>query len=561
MTPVREDAIRTPGTAPDVESAFVAAGDSLRIAAWTLVSRLTGLLRIVAIGAVLGPTLLGNTFQFTNSLPNLVYYGFLGGSLFSSLLVPTLVPTMDAGDRRGSERIAGGFLGTALAALTVAGCATVLIGPLLLRVGALGTQDPDVAAAQANAARLLLVLLAPQVLLYALVGTSTAVMNARRRFALAAAAPALENLGILVVLGVTAYLYGTGGGLESVPTSELVLLGAGATAAAGAHAAVQWWGARRVGVSLRPRAGWRDSEVRALVRRAMPALALAGVTALQPLVLLVLANRVAGGVVAVQMGLVFYTLVIALAVTPVALSLLPRLSRLHAQGNADGFREVLVRGLSLVLFVTVPAAVGYVLVARPLAEVVAVGRMSSHQSALLIAMTIAAIAPGLVGDGIFRVLTYTFYARHDTRAPLRSMAAQAATFLGLACCAFLVPPAAVPVALGLAYSAASTVGAWHLALHLRASVSGVGARLAPCVRRVSAGAAAMAVPVAAVVFLVPRALDGRLGWTVATAGAVVLGAAVFVLLQAWWRAPELAWLAGGLRPRRSAKARIAAESP
>src|SRR5919112_1229953 len=95
------------------------AGDSFAVAAWTLVSRCTGVLRVLAVGAVLGPTLLGNTFQLTNSLPNLVFYGFLAGSLFSSLLVPTLGRALAAGDRRASERIVGGFLGVALLVLTV----------------------------------------------------------------------------------------------------------------------------------------------------------------------------------------------------------------------------------------------------------------------------------------------------------------------------------------------------------------------------------------------------------------------------------------------------------
>ena len=91
MTAVRARAVGAPETDREVDSAVAAAGDSLRIAAWTLVSRLTGVLRIAAIGAVLGPTLLGNTFQFTNSLPNLVYYGFLGGSLFFFVVFAALV--------------------------------------------------------------------------------------------------------------------------------------------------------------------------------------------------------------------------------------------------------------------------------------------------------------------------------------------------------------------------------------------------------------------------------------------------------------------------------------
>ena len=105
-------------TEPSADAgAAAAAGDSITVAGWTVVSRVTGVIRFAVIGAVLGPTFFGNTYQFTNSLPNLVYYGFLAGSLFSSLLVPALVRHIDAGDSRASERVAGGFLGMTLAAL------------------------------------------------------------------------------------------------------------------------------------------------------------------------------------------------------------------------------------------------------------------------------------------------------------------------------------------------------------------------------------------------------------------------------------------------------------
>src|SRR2546423_4005228 len=94
-----------------------AARDSMTVAAWTIVSRVTGVIKFAVIGAVLGPTFFGNTYQLTNSLPNLMYYGLLAGSLFSSLLVPALVRHIDVGDRRASERGARGFLGLTLGAL------------------------------------------------------------------------------------------------------------------------------------------------------------------------------------------------------------------------------------------------------------------------------------------------------------------------------------------------------------------------------------------------------------------------------------------------------------
>ncbi len=132
----------TAGQGADAAAAAAAAGDSITVAAWTIVSRVTGVAKFACIGAVLGPTFLGNTYQFTNSLPNLVYYGFLAGSLFSSLLVPAVVRHIDAGDRRASERVAGGFLGITLVALLLIAPVAITLGPLVLRFASLTGASP-----------------------------------------------------------------------------------------------------------------------------------------------------------------------------------------------------------------------------------------------------------------------------------------------------------------------------------------------------------------------------------------------------------------------------------
>ena len=64
-------------------------------------------MRVVVVGAVLGPTFFGNSYQLTNVLPNLVFYGFLAGSLLSSLLVPALVRHIDAGDGAETGDVVG----------------------------------------------------------------------------------------------------------------------------------------------------------------------------------------------------------------------------------------------------------------------------------------------------------------------------------------------------------------------------------------------------------------------------------------------------------------------
>src|SRR2546421_8259817 len=258
------------------ERALSAARDTITVAGWTIVSRVTGFIRFAVIGAILGPTFFGNTYQFTNALPNLVFFGFLAGTLFPSLLAPALVGHIDADDRRATERVAGGFLGVTLLVLAVVTPLAIILGPLALKVGAVGGGSQVLSDAQVHVGRLLILMFVPQIFCYAVVGTAIAAMNARHRFALASGAPAIENLGTMVVLAAVAAIYGMGTNLTSVPNGEILLLGLGSTAAVALHAATQWLGARHAGIVLLPRAGWRDPEVRLVIRRALPSIAQAG---------------------------------------------------------------------------------------------------------------------------------------------------------------------------------------------------------------------------------------------------------------------------------------------
>jgi putative peptidoglycan lipid II flippase len=537
-----------------------AAGDSITVAAWTLVSRITGVVKIAAIGAVLGATFFGNAYQFTNSLPNLIYYGFLAGSLFSSLLVPALVQHIDAGNRAASERVVGGFLGMTFVALLAVLPLAVLLGPLALKYAVPGGAA-SVGDAQEHVGRLLILMFAPQVFLYGVVGAATSAMNARQRFALAAAAPAMENIGTVAVFGACVLRYGTGAAIDDVPNGELLLLGLGTTAAVALHAAVQWWGARRAGVRLVPRAGWRDPEVRVVMRRALPSLAQAGLLALQMLTLLALANRVAGGVVAFQIALNFYFLAIALGATPVALSLLPRLARMHVDGDAAGFRNALQHGIALGLFVAVPAAAGYLGLSLSAARAIAFGRMGTADGVALIAGSLAALAVAVVAQTVFMIATYASYARKDTRTPLVSMILQSVICLSLASLALTVHGSAVLVVLGLSFSASIVVAAVHLYGHVRRALGPARDRLAPSLARIAVGAAVMAGPA----WLTAEAASdwfGRpVGPRLGLLAAALVGCAVFVALQALLRTPELAWLASGMNQLRRRGTGTLAEVP
>ena len=527
--------------------------DSVLVSGGTAIARLTGVARVVIIGAVLGPTTFGNAFQITNSLPNLIYYGFLAGSLVSTLLVPVLVRHL-RGRRRGrrcppSREAFSGWPWSARAATLPV---MVLGLPWLLHLASSGT-PVTTADEQVRLVTVLAMLTAPQVLLYAVAGTGAAVMYAHRRFALPACAPALENIGLIIVLGVCAATYGVRSEGETVPLGELLLLGLGATAAVGLHAGVQWWGAYRCGVTLKPGRGWAVPEVRAIVARAVRSMTQAGLLAAQTVAMLVVMARVPGGVVALQIALNFYFLPLALVATPVGLAVLPRLARLYHRGELATFWEAYARGVMLALFLVVPASAGYVALAQPIARVVGVGQMATPHGYDLIAQALAMLSLGLAGAAVFFISTQASYARDDARRPLRSMAVQTVVCLlliGLAVA--FTSDATLVKAVAAAYAVGCLVGAMHLFATVTA-----GARTAAgsCLRaagRVLIGTVAMLPALIAVVLTVPHLVPGRPGSLLTVVGGTLSGALVFGGVQALFRAPELSWLRSAFRSRDAA---------
>jgi putative peptidoglycan lipid II flippase len=541
-------------TEPDSDGGAFAK-NSLAVVFWTMVSRASGFVRVATIAAVLGPTYVGNIFQATNTLPNLTYAA-LTGSLFTNLLVPPLVRHVDRGDRRATERLACSFLSTALVAFGVVAAVVVLAGPLVLRLLAVGVVDPAAAAGQRRIGMVLLVMFMPQLLMYTVVGTAEAVMNAHGRFALASAAPAIENIGIIATMVVAALVYGTGDALANPTTGQLCLLGLGTTSAVALHAAVQWWGARCAGVTLLPRRGWREPEIRAIARRALPSLGYSTLDIVQPLGAIVVANRVPGGVVAFQFAYNLYALPFALGARPVSVALLPRLSRLFHSGEVQRFRDELVRGAWLVGFLAVPAGVAFMALAGPIAGAVSFGQMASEQGRTLLALSLAPLGLGVIGGGALLVGTYACYARQDATAPFHAVllrTAVAAAGMGLA---FAVPAGgAALVTLALTISVSELVGGCWLAFHLRRRLPRSGERMLRPLLRTGAAAVLMAGPAYLVAERLPMLLPALGGGHLTIVVAAVTGATVFVLVQALWRSPELVMLSAGLRQLRARGAR------
>jgi putative peptidoglycan lipid II flippase len=519
--------------------------NSLVGSVWTLISRITGLVRVVVIGAVLGATYLGNTYQAINALPNLVYYQLLAGSLFVSLVVPPLVSHIREDDPRRADRFVSGFLGSigtlALAAVVL----LIVIGPLILHVLSFGVANGDTAAAQRRVGFLFLVFFAPQILLYVVAGTGAAVMNAYDRYALAAGAPTVENIGIILTLVLAALLFQSGVGISHISTGEVLLLGLGTTAAVGAHAGLQWFGARRHQIRMYPSVGWHDPEIRMLLQRMRSVLAFSGLAALQLFVTIVVANRVAGGLVAFQLALNFFYLPIAIVTWPIVRALVPRLSHFHQTGEVRAFRNEFVHALALASFICIPIAVVYAVGASAIAHMVAVGRLDTPTGISYVTVSLLALSAAVIGETWFTLGSYAFYSQENVAVPLRAQLIRVGTTMVLMTFAFTTRGERSLMFIGLAIAGGTFAGAAYACRRAFSSLPRGGYSLGGSLGRTAIGSAIMLVPAALTWIALGVLPESKLSDVLRFGLAAIVGGATFLAVQARLKASEVGLLHAG----------------
>lgn len=508
---------------------------SLTVAGWTTVSRVTGLLRVVAVGAVFGPTWFANVFQSTNQVPNLLYE-VMAGPVLALVVVPAVVRARAPGSAVDHRHLVDGLTGLLLAAAGVLALVIVLAAPAAAWVFTSGVDDP---ATQERAFRLAVLLLwcvAPQVPLYTLAYLGAAAQQARQRFALAAAAPAVENLALVAVVGAIAAVAGPGTDVGTASLGTVLALGVGATAAVALHAGLQCWGAARAGTTVRPRWRRHDPEVAVLVRRLRGSVRVAALPAAGVFVLLAVASTVPGGVTVFWLAYCVGAVPTALGARAVATAVLPGLSRAAHDDDAAAFARGWRQGSGYAAFVGVGAAVVLVVLAGPLAAVLAAGELRTPEVVASLTVCVAVIGISQVFGGAYEIGRQALFARLDVRGA--RFATDVGTVLGAAVgvAALAAAPGLRPALLCLAVLVRDAGSTVLVLARLRRTVPGRSLVAWPALAAVLVGVA-VAVPVALVARAVLTGLDvGEVLAVVALGGAGLLVVGVYaVALRETWR--------------------------
>jgi putative peptidoglycan lipid II flippase len=396
------------------------ARDSVTVAGWTLVSRITGVLRVVVIGPVLGATYFANAFQTSYMLPHLVFT-LIAGPVLGMVLVPSVVRAVGAGGESRARQVLAGVSGWLITIAVVVSALLMIVSPAVAWTLNFGIPDPTSRARGLWLTTLVILLVAPQGVLYALAHLGMAAQQAKGRFALAAGGHVVESLILIPAVIFVGWYYGTGLEIKQVPVGLVVVLAAASTVGVALHAALQLAGAARVGLVIWPSMRWRhDSEVRSVTSRLIRSVGVAAWPAAAMYVLLALAGTVRGGVFVVQLTHTIFFSLAFISARAVSMAALPGLARAAHSDDAAIFGMQWRQGLSYAVIASLPLLVLLAVNSGPTAHLLTAGQLrhAALIGPLTICMAVAAVAQ--LVSGLHDIARQALFARLDDRTPRRA---------------------------------------------------------------------------------------------------------------------------------------------
>ncbi|MEW1961812.1 murein biosynthesis integral membrane protein MurJ [Microbacterium sp. NPDC077644] len=518
------------------------------IAAGTLVSRLTGLLRAVVLVAAIGSVgMASDAFAVANQLPNSIYQVISAGVL-TGVIVPQVV--------RASAQKDGGH--AFLAKLLTLG--TLIVGSITLvaTIGApllIDLYAPGFGPEQSALAVRFAYWCVPQLFFYGMFALLGEILNARRVFGPYAWAPIINNIVSIAGFALFMVLFGQSrAGLDGWSTEMITLLAGAATLGVVAQTVVLLLFWRRIGIPLRLDFQWRGMGLGHMGKLAFWTFltTLAGqVVGLVQSRVITPASGENASVAASQYTWLVFMVAYSTIVLAIGTPYFTRISEHAAAEKHEELRETARQAIRILGLLVIVATAAISVASVPAARIFS----SSADEAVLIAPVLLAYLVSLLPLAVLFIVQRTFYAYGDARTPFVYTLIQAALLVVLTLVVAVTTPLEQRAAMvALAQSVASTVQTVIAAVMLRRKFGsfGLGGTMLALGRFVL-----LAIPAAGAgwgLFLLMGSVDGWMlgGMLQGALGAALIAVVtgiVFVALLALFRVPELTTAIRMLRRR------------
>jgi putative peptidoglycan lipid II flippase len=427
----------------------------------TIISRITGFIRGILIVAVLGTTLLADTYNVANTMPNILYNLLVGGAL-TAIFIPQLVRSFEHDD--GGDDFASRLITTISLILLVLVTLGMVFAPALVRLYAPEFFTTGFETEQEIAIAFTRYCL-PQIFFLGLFTMLGQVANARGSFGPLMWAPIANNLvGIALFGGFLAFSPNVD--ISSITSTQVQILGWGTTFSVVVQALVLVPVVKRLGITIKPKFGLRGLG---------KSFNLAGWTLVYVLIsqlgYLVTVNVATSAAVrSAQEGIktgvgytpytyAYFVMLLPYSIVTISIitAILPHISKLALDGKRDEVKAQLVRAIRLVGVITVPSAVAFLLFGPLITQSIFIGIPT--EDSRYIGYVLSALSFGLVAFSINLILIRGFNAFEDTKTQVVSIfviniIAVAMSYFFL----YFLKNQWVTVGLGVAFSVSYLVG-------------------------------------------------------------------------------------------------------
>jgi putative peptidoglycan lipid II flippase len=428
------------------------------VSGMTLVSRVLGLVRDVVFARYFGATIVMDAFIVANRIPNMLRRFFAEGA-FSQGFVPVMAQYREKNDHPQARQLVdavAGTLGLGLFVITLIG---VIAAPLLVVIVAPGFIGDD---GRFDLAILMTRFTFPYLFFVSLTAFGGGILNTYGKFGAPAFTPVILNVVLIAcAIWLSPHLAEPG-----------MALAYGVLLAGIAQLLFQIPFLAKIHAIPRPRWHPRHEGVRRIGKLMLPAIFGSSVAQVNVLV---------GGVIASMLGvgkisLLYYSdrlMEFPLGLFSIALATvtLPHLSRQHATASMEGFSRTVDWSMKLVFLIATPAAVGLIVLAEPLVATIFYGGEFSASDVRMTALSLQAFSLGLMGFSLVKILAPAYFAREDTKTPVKiGLIALVVNFVLSVSLAWVLTRAGYAgthAGLALATSVAAIVNAWLLWRGLR----------------------------------------------------------------------------------------------
>ena len=342
-----------------------------------------------------------DAYVAANRIPELIVTLISGGAL-THAFIPVFSGFLAKHDPDSAWELASNLINTIFALALVISGGVFLSAPWLVQNVVAPGFDASTAQNTIDMMRILLL----STIIFSVSGIFSGILNSHQHFLLPALAPIMFDIGILAGVLFLLAPFGVHG------------IALGAVLGAALHFGIQVPGLIRYKMRWRLELGWTNPQLWRVVRLMLPRIGGLGVFSLNFLVMNNIASRLGvGSVSALDWGWRLMQIPQTLIGTAMGIVIFPTLAALSEMNDLAGKRGAMSGALRFILISSIPAAIGLIVLGRPLISLLERGAFNASASALVYS-TLTMFTLGLIVHSALEVIARSFYADKDTLTPL-----------------------------------------------------------------------------------------------------------------------------------------------